>query len=142
MTDNVIRFPGYLDLGNGYGQGAKGYWHGCKHFENFKAMANDLSEIDLERTRQWHVKREGRGDYKAGVVGTAMGSKVVGGGWGYQHYPGPLSRLGGALDRRIFYCDVLLRTLAAEGRGRASKVSYSSMLPLPPGGAPRGVRGH
>jgi hypothetical protein len=48
---NVIRFPGYFAVD-------EGYWHGCQFYENFKALVRDLSERDRERTRKWHVKRE------------------------------------------------------------------------------------
>ena len=70
MADAVIiNFPGYLDLGNSHIEskngGCKGYLHGCKHYENFRALVRDLSEGDRERTKTWHVKREGRGNYRA-----------------------------------------------------------------------------
>jgi hypothetical protein len=70
---NVIKFPGYLDLGNGHGDGAKGYHHACKHYRSFKDLARDLSERDLERTRRWHVKKEGRNNYRAAVLSLRHG---------------------------------------------------------------------
>jgi hypothetical protein len=72
MNENIIRFPGFLDLGNGYGQGAKGYQHGCKHYKTFASMVRDLPERDRERTYRWHVKREGVATRKAAVLCRAI----------------------------------------------------------------------
>ena len=61
MNENVIRFPGYLE-------GTEGWWHGGKLYATFKALVRDLSERERERTKQWHVKREGRANYRAAVL--------------------------------------------------------------------------
>ena len=62
MADNIIRFPGFLNLGHREG---KGWQHGCKHYKTFKALVLDLSPIERERTMKWHTKREGRATFQA-----------------------------------------------------------------------------
>lgn len=61
MNENVIRFPGYLE-------GAEGWWHGGKLYATFMALVRDLSDRERERTKKWHVKREGRANYRAAVL--------------------------------------------------------------------------
>ena len=56
MSDNIIRFPGFLNLGHREG---KGWQYGCKHYKTFKSLVRDLSERERELTRRWHEKREG-----------------------------------------------------------------------------------
>jgi hypothetical protein len=62
VTDNIIRFPGFINLGAREG---KGWQYGCKHYKTFKALVLDLTDRERERTRRWHEKREGRSTYQA-----------------------------------------------------------------------------
>ena len=62
MAGKVIRFPGYVTAG------PKGYWHGCKHYADFKALVRDLSEGERERTKNWQLRRDGRGNWRAAVL--------------------------------------------------------------------------
>ena len=81
MGNSIIKFPGYIDLGNGYGDGAKGYYHGCKHYDNFRAMVRDLSDRDRERTLKWHVQRDGRANYRAVVLTDKLQTRAKQASW-------------------------------------------------------------
>jgi hypothetical protein len=62
MADNIIRFPGFLIVGRNE------VWKDCKLYPNFRALVADLPERDRSRTYRWHVKREGRSNYRAAVL--------------------------------------------------------------------------
>jgi hypothetical protein len=63
---NVIKFPGYLvaPLDDRRSE----YFHGCQRYSSFAGMVRDLSDRERELTTRWHVKREGRANYRAMVL--------------------------------------------------------------------------
>jgi hypothetical protein len=64
MSDNVIRFPGYLEAR----QSPQRVFSRLQTYKDFKAMVRDLSGRDRERTKQWHLKREGRSNDRAMIL--------------------------------------------------------------------------
>jgi trehalose-6-phosphate synthase len=68
MSDNIIKFPGFILLDD-----RNTILHGGKRYKNTKAMVVDLSRRDLRRTYQWHCKRAlWPVDYRARVMRDAL----------------------------------------------------------------------
>lgn len=62
MADNIVRFPGFIDLGDGYRNENKGYQYGCKHYPSFKALVLDLTPTERARTTKWRQSRGFKAD--------------------------------------------------------------------------------
>ena len=64
MSDNILRFPGFLVPAD-----RNGSWKDCKFYRRFADMVRDLPERDRQRSYRWHVKRDGgRASYRAMVL--------------------------------------------------------------------------
>ena len=62
MSDNIIRFPGYLHPDR------KSYWHACKHYTAFKDLLSDLSDAEIGCLTKWHMRRLGPANWQATLL--------------------------------------------------------------------------
>jgi hypothetical protein len=59
---NIIKFPGYLHPEK------KLFLHAGRRFTDFKAMVRGLSEVEIARMTEWHLKRLGGGNWHAALL--------------------------------------------------------------------------
>jgi hypothetical protein len=69
MGENIIRFPGFLVAAD-----RNGCWKDGRFYRQFTEMVRDLPERDRLRTYHWHLKREGRPNYRAAVLAGVLGT--------------------------------------------------------------------
>ena len=67
MTDNIIRFPGFILLDD-----RNTLLKGGKRFKSIKALVAYLPHRDLKRTHDWYTKRTGPFGYRVGVLRDAL----------------------------------------------------------------------